>query len=119
MAKFKRRTHRSYFGKKAHRASHKSTGLNPLNVMLPSAAYGALRGTISNAMQPLFSKIPLGGYADEAAFGLAGYFLAKKGRGMLKGLGYGMLAVESASVGNQAFSGMGSSTQAPVSGGWI
>lgn len=79
----------------------RSSGGNPLNVVLPAAAYGAARGYLSNLATPLTSKIPLGNYADEALFGVAGYFMAKKGKGMVKNIGMAMLTVEAASVGNQ------------------
>lgn len=122
MAKFKKKASRHSFGKKAHRSSHKSSGLSPMSVILPAVAYGGLRGTISNLITPLTSKVPvLGAYTDEAVFGVVGYLLAKKSKGMLKGLGYGMLAVESASIGNQLLGGMVTGTttiNSPSFGGW-
>jgi len=65
-------------------------------------AYGAMRNTVVSYAQPLTSKLGfLGNYADEAVFGVAGYYAAKKGKGMVKQLGYAMLTVEAASIGNQ------------------
>lgn len=72
-----------------------------MGIALAAGVYGAGRQYLNNAVAPLTSKIPLGQYADEALFGVGGYFLAKKGSGILKSLGLSMLIVESASVGHQ------------------
>lgn len=74
---------------------------NPLMIILPAMAYGAGRQYLSQAVEPLTSKVPLGTFADEAVFGTAGYFMAKKGKGIIKSLGKAILTVEAASVGNQ------------------
>jgi len=68
-------------------------------------AYGAGRQTIVNLASPITSRIPLGQYADEAVLGAAGYFMAKKGRGVVKDLGMAMLTVEAASLGSQLIGG--------------
>jgi hypothetical protein len=60
---------------------------------------------ISNLVQPLTSKIPMGQYADEAVLGVAGYLLAKKGSGMVRDFGKAMLVVEAASIGHQLANG--------------
>ena len=90
---------------------------NPLMIILPAMVYGAGRQYLSNMAQPLTSKIPLGNYADEALFGLAGYFMAKKGKGIVKNIGTSMLIVESASLGNQLLGQIGTSSN--VSTGYV
>jgi len=76
--------------------------MNPTKVILPALAYGAVRNIAASYATPITSKMGfLGNYADEALFGTAGYFMAKKGRGMIKQVGIAMLTVEAASVGNQ------------------
>jgi hypothetical protein len=99
------------FGRSAKRYGKRtiSGGNNPLNVVLPAAAYGAARGYLSNLAQPITSKIPLGNYADEALFGLVGYYIAKKNPMGLKNVGMAMLTVEAASIGNQLVGSMGNS----------
>lgn len=116
MARFRRRS-RSVrrFGMKAHRRSGKS-GVSPIKVILPAALYGAGRQYLVNLAQPLTSKIPLGAYADEAVLGVAGYFLAKKGKGFLKNVGISMLTIEAASLGSGLVGGMGGGSSG--SGGW-
>lgn len=78
-----------------------------MGTVLPAMAYGAGRQWLANAAQPITSKIPLGNYADEALFGVGGYFLAKKGKGIVRNIGKAMLIVEAASVGNQLVGNMG------------
>ena len=69
-------------------------------------AYGALRPKIEQWIQPVTSKIPVGGnYVDEIALGLAGWAIAKGKVPMLKGktarsAGRAMLIIESARVGS-------------------
>jgi hypothetical protein len=79
----------------------KSSGVNPMKVIIPAAAYGAARGYLSNLATPITSKIPLGNYADEALFGVVGYYLAKKNPMKLRNVGVAMLTVEAASMGSQ------------------
>jgi len=113
MARFRRKARsRSSFKRygKARRSRGKS-GISPMGMILPAALYGAGRGALSNLIAPLTSKIPLGNYTDEAVFGVAGYLMAKKGRGIIKQLGTSMLVVEAASIGNQVAGGaLGGST---------
>jgi len=118
MARFKRKFGRRgrVFMRSSRRSSRGSSGMSPMKVLLPAMAYGAARSYISTMAEPITSKIPLGGYADEALFGVAGYFLAKKGNGMVKNIGLAMLTVEAAAVGHQLASGMTGGTQ--NSGSW-
>lgn len=100
MARFKKR--RSASRKSAARKGRSaSKGVNPLMVIGSAMAYGAARQYLSQAVEPITSKVPLGSFADEAVFGTAGYFMAKKGKGIVKSIGLAMLTVEAASVGNQ------------------
>jgi hypothetical protein len=111
MAKFKRKTSR--VGRRmAKRSRGSSKGSeNPLMLIIPALAYGAGRGYLSNAIKPLTDKIPLGNYADEAVFGTVGYFMAKKGKGMVKSAGKAILIVEAASLGSQLMGSVADSTQ--------
>ena len=120
MARFRRKARSSRRFGKARRSRGKS-GLSPMGMILPAALYGAGRGALSNLIAPLTSKIPLGNYTDEAVFGVAGFLMAKKGRGLIKQLGTSMLVVEAASIGNQVAGGAlgGSSSGASTSyTGW-
>jgi hypothetical protein len=92
------------WGRKVRRNSN--SAINPLNVALAGAGYGVARAYLSQLIQPLTSKIPLGQYADEVVLGAAGYYLAKKQTGLLKSVGYAMLTIESAAIANQATAGM-------------
>lgn len=114
MARFRRKAKHSFrFGK---RRSHRSGGksVSPLKIIIPAAIYGAGRQYLVNLAAPLTAMIPLGAYADEAVLGIGGYFLAKKGKGMLKNVGVAMLTIEAASLGSQIMGGGGSSSN----GGW-
>ena len=92
---------------KRMRSGRRSSGsMNPLKVVVPALIYGAARGYISTAIKPLTDKVPLGNYADEAVFGVAGYFMAKKGKGMIKDAGIAIMTVEAASLGSQLISSM-------------
>lgn len=93
------------FGKKAYRRAS-SGRISPVKMLLPAFLYGGVRAKVSELAAPLTSKIPLGNFADEAAFGLVGYLAATKGRGMIKDAGMAILTVEAASVGNQVMGGM-------------
>jgi hypothetical protein len=108
MAKFRKMRARASraFGKVRRSRSSSSSGYNPMKVVLAAAAYGAARGYISNAIKPLTDKVPLGNYADEVVFGTAGYFMAKKGKGIVKTAGQAILTVEAASLGSQVIGGM-------------
>lgn len=71
------------------------------SVLLPAFAYGAVRAQAKTLAQPVTSMLPLGDNADEVAFGLLGYFLAKKGGSpMMRNAGRAILTVEAASLGN-------------------
>ena len=79
--------------------------------ILPAALYGAARPYVSNLVAPLTGALgAAGGYADNLVLGGIGYFAAKKGRGMIKSLGHGMLIVEAAQIGAELGGGMGGSS---------
>lgn len=103
--------------KKSYRKSHSSAS-NPIKLILPAMAYGAGRQYLSNMAKPLTDKLPLGNYADEVVFGVAGYFIAKKNLFGMRKLGEAMMIVEAASVGNQLVGSMGTQTQT-VSSGYV
>lgn len=108
MARRKKSRSRSGGFKKSRGRRSSGGSVNPLKVVVPALIYGASRGYISNAIEPFTSKIPLGNYADEAVFGVAGYFMAKKGKGMIKDAGIAIMTVEAASLGSQLIGSMGS-----------
>lgn len=60
---------RSYPKRKSYSKSKSMFGLGAF--MIGAVAYGAVRAKMSNALQPLTSKIPLGSIADEAGMILA------------------------------------------------
>lgn len=100
----RRKKRRSVY-RKVKRRMRSSRQPRPEQVILPSIIYGAGRQTLVNLATPVTSMIPLGQYADEAILGVAGYYLAKKGKGILKQVGMSMLTVESASVGSGLIGG--------------
>ena len=112
----KRRSRFSRLKRYARRGTNTST---PFGVILPAVAYGAVRKYTSDALAPLTAKIPLGTYADEALLGTIGYFMAKKGSGMIRSAGMAILTVEAASIGNQVVSGMGSTSSNTVSSSYV
>lgn len=119
MAK-RKRSRKSFFGRKSYRRSS-SGSLSPMKVIIPALVYGAVRSKAAEFATPITSKVPLGNYADEAVFGTVGYFMAKKGKGMVKNAGLAILTVEAASVGNQIAGNYmgGSSTSTAASQAWF
>ena len=115
MAKFKRKTRTSRFRGFLKRSLRTRHGIKPESVIIPAVIYGAGRQYLVNMARPLTSKIPLGNYADEAVFGVAGYMLAKKGKGIVKQLGLAALTIEAASLGNQLVGTIGGNNGA---GSW-
>ena len=103
--------------KKSRSRGNSSGSANPLmDIVLPAAAYGAVRGTIKAYAQPLTDKLPFGENNDEVALGVAGYFLYKKaGNKFLKNMGRSMLTIESASLANNVVAPMVASTVSGVS----
>lgn len=84
------------------RRTSRSHGLGPEKMLLPAIAYGAIRQDLG----ALAAKVPMvGGFGDEVVLGVAGYFMAKKGSGMMRDIGMAALAVEASSVGAQLRSG--------------
>lgn len=100
------------FRRGVRRSRSSSSGLSPLKIVLPAAAYGAARQYLSNLIAPVTSMIPLGNYADEVVLGGLGWYAATKGKGIIKQVGTAMLIVEAASIGHQLIgsTGMASTT---------
>jgi len=99
MARFKRKAARRFGGFKRSRRSSGSSE-NLLETVGYGFAYGALRPKLKELASPMTQMLPLGENSDEIAFGLIGYFMAKKGTGMVKNAGRAILTVEAASLGN-------------------
>ena len=102
---------------RARRGRNSSGSTNPMmDLVLPSMAYGAVRGTVKAYAQPLTDKLPFGDNNDEIALGVAGYFLYKHaGNKFLKNMGKSMLIIESASLANNVVAPMVASTVSGVS----
>lgn len=106
MARTKRRSaRRGFFAKRSRSRSRRSGSGNPMAMIIPAMAYGAVREKISTALTPLTSKIPLGNIADEVVLGLAAYLVAKKTSGLLSQVGKAALVIEAARIGEAAISG--------------
>jgi len=87
--------------KKSYRKSSSSSSMNPNKVILPALVYGAVRVPIANVVSNFTKNIPLGSLADNVGMGVGMYFLAKKGKGMVKQVGLAGLIVESAQAGQE------------------
>lgn len=97
--RMKARTRRKTgFFAKAKR-SVKRYGQKPESTILPSMVYGMARQKVSMMLEPVTAKIPLGNIADELVMSTVTYFLAKKGTGFIKKVGFSGLAIESARLG--------------------
>jgi hypothetical protein len=113
-----RRTHTKKIGviHMAKRRGHRSYGSKNVSVqgmILPAMVYGAVREKVSDALQPVTSKVPFGGIADELVLGAAAFFLNKKSNNkMVKDFARAALTVETARLGEFLVSGavMGSSS---------
>ena len=104
MAKRKKTSVRRIYVKAKSKRRSKAT-TNPLSMILPAMGYGAVRGKVSQLIQPVTSKIPFGNLADEIGMGVLSYYAAKKGKGMVKKLGQAGLIIESAQAGQTLVAG--------------
>jgi hypothetical protein len=95
-----------------------SSGVKPEQIIIPSLIYGAVREKASNMLTPITSKVPMGNIADELVLGTISYFLAKKGKGMVKQIGIAGLTIESARLGEAIADGsiMGNSSSKSTNG---
>jgi hypothetical protein len=107
--KFRRKARtvrRSGFARKAKARRSGKASVSPMKVILAGGLYGAGRSYLVNLAAPITGMLGVaGGFADELVLGAAGYYLAKKGKGMLKNVGLAMLYTESFSAGSQLIGG--------------
>jgi len=103
----RRAPRRASFTKRIKRRVKSATSLkNPFQI--DAMLYGALRAKVSNALDPVTSKIPLGTLSDEIGMGILNWMVAKKTSGMLKNIAMKGLVIENARVGEViATQGMG------------
>jgi len=108
----KRRTYR-------RRAKRVSSNLkNDLVQMGYGAVYGASRKKVSNLVQPISSKLPLGSYSDNAVMGFLAMGLKRIIRNpMVTKLADAALHVEGALIGSEVVEGMNTGTTQTTSGG--
>lgn len=94
----------------ARKARSSGSAENMIVVGVAAAAYGAFRSKIEALIQPVTSKLPIGGqYVDELALGTLGYFAAKGKLGnnkYIKSLGKAMFIVEATRIGSGIGQGM-------------
>jgi len=93
------------FNRRAGRSYAKASNASLMTAIGGAMIYGALREKASNALAPLTNKIPLGNIADEVVLGVASYFLAKKGSGLVREIGKAGLVIESARIGEAIVNG--------------
>jgi hypothetical protein len=113
MAKKFRRFARRAYGK-AKRYVRSNKAINPIETILGSAAYGAVRSPIASAIP----DVPqLGGYSDNVILGGIAALAAWKGNGLIKKAGMVVLANESFIAGAKASQGLmgGTSTGNTIS----
>lgn len=75
-----------------------SSAMKPLAIFTSAGIYGALREKISNALNPVTSKIPLGSIGDEVGLLAVAHFLGKKVRPLRK-VSQAAMFIESARIG--------------------
>jgi len=83
----------------------RSTGASVKLIQFDAMIYGGARGYISNMLQPLTSKIPLGSIADEVIMGGACYLVAKNTSGLIKDVALKGLIIENARLGEAVATG--------------
>jgi len=105
----KRRTFRGFARKASRRGG---IGNSAALLQVDSMAYGAVRKYASDAIAPLTSKIPLGGFADEIGMGLLCWGISKYAKGgMLGNIARKGLVIENARIGETLVSsGLGGLT---------
>lgn len=113
MAKRRRMGRKGSFRGFSRRSSRRSGSSSENLVMtgIAAAAYGAMRPKVEQWIQPITSKLPIGGeYVDELALGAAGYFAAKGKFGSnkyLKSAGKAVFMIECARLGAGVSAQMG------------
>jgi hypothetical protein len=101
----------SYFGfRKRHSSKRSSGAFSGMAWLLGAGIYGAGRAKMAQAISPITSKIPLGGYADNVGMiGLA--WAAKRFIGgkvpLVKDIANSAMIVEAALIGQELISGTG------------
>ena len=109
MARFrKKKSKRSYYGRRSRRRSSKSSGLSAMDYALAGAVYGVARPIVSGMIPPMFEFGPVD--SDNAILGGAAFFGLKKGSKMIKAISAVTLAGEVAQVAAKATSGMSSNS---------
>jgi len=122
--KTKRYTRRASTGKKAAKRYGRKGNSNKdaIAALLGGFGYGAVRGSISNALAPWTSKIPGGQYTDEIAMAALSYFAAKGKIPLLnkwkfsRTLGKAGMMIEAAMLGEQIGSPIVSKTVGQMTG---
>jgi len=110
----KRKSKRSFAGFARKTARRGGVGNSAALLQIDAMIYGAVRGKVSDAIEPLSSKIPVPyGLSDEVAMGLLLWGVSKYAKGgMLGQVARKGLVIENARVGEAIANGvMGSSTQ--------
>lgn len=72
---------------------------------LGGAIYGAARGYVSGMLEPVTSRVPLGGIADEVVMLVLSHQVAKRTTGALREAGKAGFYIESARLGQSVLSG--------------
>lgn len=93
---------RRYFGGRRSARHSSAAGISPQKLAIAAGIYGLVRNKVSGVIAPLVAKLPLGQYSDEAILGIAGWFAAKKGRGLVKQGGMAILTIEAYRAGELA-----------------
>lgn len=100
---------------KRKRTVRRSTVMKPMQVLVASGLYGAVREKLSNFVAPLTQSIPLGSIGDEVGlFFIANY--AKKQR-MLKNVAQAAMYIEGARIGEAIADGSAFGTPRGVGSG--
>jgi len=86
-----------------------------MTIVLPAAAYGAVRAPLKNTVMPYIPAFA-GDNTDEIVMGVGGYLLMKHTTGFMHDFGKAALYVESASLGNNLISPMISQAVGTTSG---
>lgn len=109
--------------RKGFRRARRSSGFggNEMSLVLASALYGAARPYIGSAVQPLSSKLPLGGYETNVVLGGGAYLLGRYvSNGYVKTATKAILLNEAFLVGAKASQSIGGQAPSQSAGNaWV
>jgi hypothetical protein len=101
-------------GARRTRRNKGSQGIDLMGTVLAAGIYGVGREPVAGLISPVTNMLPVGDYKDEVGMAVLSYFMAKKGKGIIRNVGKAGLTIEayraSTSLAGGLFGGKTSSS---------